>query len=306
MSRAERRRAQRQAAGRTGSQAAGRPAETARSAARRVPPTARGGNRSIWSGPLPILVALLAVGLLITGFVVYTRSQAGGQHPGQESADGSSVVAKLSGVRPALLDQVGAGGTKSTLKAISGPPLTGSGGRPQILYIGAEYCPYCAAERWSLTVALSRFGRLQGVKLTRSGSTDVFPDTATLSFSQATYVSSYIDFVAVETADRQGQPLQSPSAQQQQLLTTHGGGSIPFLDFAGQRVQIGSGFPPDVLANRSQDEIASSMTAGDGPLAQTVLGHANVLTAAICGSTAGQPAEVCGSAGVKAADQQLR
>src|SRR5215471_17073708 len=39
----------------------------------------------------------------------------------------------------------------------SGAPLT-SGGKPEMLYIGAEYCPYCAAMRWSMAVALSRFG----------------------------------------------------------------------------------------------------------------------------------------------------
>ncbi|MGI8562684.1 MAG: DUF929 family protein [Candidatus Dormibacter sp.] len=307
MSKADRRRPQRQAApGRTGSRPGGRPAEPERLAPRRVPSTPRGAKRSIWSSPLPIVLALLALGLLVTGFVVYARNQAGGQPQAQESGDGSSVVAKLSGVSPALLDRVGAGGTKSVSKAITGPPLTGIGGKPQILYLGAEYCPYCAAERWSLAVALSRFGQLQGIRLTRSGSDDAFPDTATLSFTQVRYVSSYIEFVAVETADRQRQPLQSPSPAQQHLLDTYSGGSIPFLDFAGQRTQIGSGFLPDVLANRSQDQIANSITAGDGPLAQAVLGHANVLTAAICRTTAGQPAGVCGSAGVKAGDLQLR
>ena len=30
--------------------------------------------------------------------------------------------------------------------------------KPEILYIGAEYCPFCAAERWSMIIALSRFG----------------------------------------------------------------------------------------------------------------------------------------------------
>ena len=41
--------------------------------------------------------------------------------------------------------------------AVSGPParltgaaLTGTGGKPQVLYIGAEYCPYCAITRWPL------------------------------------------------------------------------------------------------------------------------------------------------------------
>ena len=38
------------------------------------------------------------------------------------------------------------------------PPLTLDGKTPSMLYYGAEYCPYCAAERWAMTAALSRFG----------------------------------------------------------------------------------------------------------------------------------------------------
>ena len=31
-------------------------------------------------------------------------------------------------------------------------------GKPLVLYVGAEYCPYCAAERCAMVQALSRFG----------------------------------------------------------------------------------------------------------------------------------------------------
>ena len=34
---------------------------------------------------------------------------------------------------------------------------------PEILYMGAEYCPYCAAQRWATIVALSRFGTWSGL-----------------------------------------------------------------------------------------------------------------------------------------------
>jgi hypothetical protein len=60
-------------------------------------------------------------------------------------------------------------------------------GKPLVVYIGAEYCPFCAAQRWPLVVALSRFGTFSGLSVTRSASEDVFPDTATLSFHSASY-----------------------------------------------------------------------------------------------------------------------
>jgi hypothetical protein len=34
-----------------------------------------------------------------------------------------------------------------TFSAVSGPPLTRSG-KPEVLYVAAEYCPYCAMVNW--------------------------------------------------------------------------------------------------------------------------------------------------------------
>jgi thiol-disulfide isomerase/thioredoxin len=45
------------------------------------------------------------------------------------------------------------------LQTIKGAAVT-VGGKPLVLYIGAEYCPYCAATRWALVMALSKFGTL--------------------------------------------------------------------------------------------------------------------------------------------------
>ena len=42
---------------------------------------------------------------------------------------------------------------------LSGQPAAGCiDGRPGVVYVGSEFCPYCAADRWALVVALSRFG----------------------------------------------------------------------------------------------------------------------------------------------------
>ena len=63
--------------------------------------------------------------------------------------------------------------TRST-PAPSTPPtkVTGSAltfdGKPGIFYYGAEYCPYCAAERWPVVVALSRFGTWSNLQQTIS------------------------------------------------------------------------------------------------------------------------------------------
>ena len=70
---------------------------------------------------------------------------------------------------------------------ISGqPPMTLNGKSPAMLYYGAEYCPYCAAERWAMTAALSRFGTWSNLKITASSHTDVDPETHTFSYYGAT------------------------------------------------------------------------------------------------------------------------
>src|SRR6202043_382420 len=55
--------------------------------------------------------------------------------------------------------------------------LTASDGKPEILYVGAEYCPYCAAQRWAVVTALSHFGTFSGLGTTTSSASDVDPNT---------------------------------------------------------------------------------------------------------------------------------
>ena len=67
-----------------------------------------------------------------------------------------------------------------------------------MVYIGGEFCPFCAAERWALTAALSRFGTFTGLGLIHSSPTDVYPSTPTLSFYKSGYTSKYVTFTPVE------------------------------------------------------------------------------------------------------------
>jgi hypothetical protein len=97
-------------------------------------------------------------------------------------AAGSALSASIASVPPGTLTAVGTGGAApGTVARIGGAPLT-SGGKPEILYVGAEYCPYCATERWPLAVALSRFGTFSGLHGIHSSSTDVYPSQPTLTF----------------------------------------------------------------------------------------------------------------------------
>ena len=219
----------------------------------------------------------------------------------------ASLVSKVTSVPASVLSSVGAGGVSNPLTVAKGPSLT-DGGRPLVVYLGAEYCPYCAAERWSMVVALSRFGTFSGLKTTHSSSTDTYPNTSTLSFYGSSYTSSYVSFQPVETQtnipDGAGSytTLQTPTAQQQQLMNTYDAppyvsaataGAIPFMDFGNKAILSGVSYSAALLSGLTQDQIASKLSTASDPIAQSVDGTANYITAMICKLTAGKPGSVC-------------
>ena len=132
-----------------------------------------------------------------------------------------------------------------------------------MLYIGAEYCPYCAAERWSMIVALSRFGTFTGLATTRSaarngaGTAEPYPNTATWTFANASFTSSYLTFTPVEEftniPDKSTggyTTLMTPTAAQQALLEKYdaaNNGAIPFIDFGNKYMSVGATYDPGVL-----------------------------------------------------------
>ena len=132
-------------------------------------------------------------------------------------------------------DKVGDGSGSVTAKptTISGAALTANG-KPEVLYMGAEYCPYCAAERWAMIVALSRFGTFSGLATVHSaaangaGQAEPDPNTPTWTFVNAKYTSKYLTFSTVEEQtnipDRSTGTytlLQTPTKAQQALVTKY-------------------------------------------------------------------------------------
>src|ERR1700761_8402597 len=171
----------------------------------------------------------------------------------------ATVVKDTTTVPASTLDSVGAGsGVTGLPKSISGATLK-SGGKPEMLYMGAEYCPYCAAERWGMVVALSRFGTFTGLGTVHSSSTDTDPNTPTFTFANAKYTSKYLAFDSVEETTNKPNgsggytPLQTPTAAQQALLKKYdyppyvssaSEGSIPFVDFGNQAEIVGASYDP--------------------------------------------------------------
>jgi len=230
----------------------------------------------------------------------------------------ASVVAKVTSVPASTLNSVADGGgavsdTPQTIKG-GGTALT-SGGNPEMLYMGAEYCPYCAAERWSMIVALNRFGTFSGLATVHSGikngagEAEPYPSTPTWTFVNAKYTSKYLTFTPVEmqtnvpdASNGSYTTLQTPTAAQNTLIDkldaapyTTEAGAIPFIDFGNKDLIIGASYNPQVLSGLSWSTIATDLSNPSSPVAKAVDGTANYITAAICNMTGNQPASACTS-----------
>ena len=120
-----------------------------------------------------------------------------------------------------------------------------------MLYIGAEYCPYCAAERWSMIVALSRFGTFSGLTTIRSAAHERRRATPSRTRTprpgrscKSSYTSNYLTFTPVEEYTNIPDP---STGGYTTLQTPHGGaagadqqvrrgqpGAIPFIDYGNK------------------------------------------------------------------------
>jgi hypothetical protein len=255
---------------------------------------------------LPAVATVGALALLVAAFFAIRWLTTPPAPPAPSPDAAAAVVSKITSLPASELDQVGLGSASNRLKRISGNPLTGANSRPVVFYFGAEYCPYCAAERWAAIIALSRFGKFSGLQTTTSSSTDVYANTPTFTFRSSTFSSQLIEFQSVETTDRDQHALQSPTSAQQALISSYdSGGSIPFMDFGNRYSFSGATYVPDVLGGMSWQAIADSLQQPDSPQAQAILGSANLLTAAICKITSDQPPGVCSGAAIKAIEGQL-
>ncbi len=217
----------------------------------------------------------------------------------------ATVFHQITHVDPTTLAKVGAGGLPQPLTAAPAntPILKDASGKPIVLYMGAEYCPYCAGERWALIIALSRFGTFSNLHTMVSSDTEGdISSLPTYTFRGSTYTSPYITFQTVEMEDRYQATLETPSAAQDKIfnqydyppyVASNSGGGIPFVSYANQYFGHSAGYSVAVLAGSTREEIASNLNDPTNNVTQSILGTANYITSAICALTNNQPASVC-------------
>lgn len=270
-------------------------------------------HREIRDRVLIVSGSVLAVIAIVVALIVVKVSQ----HPATSTGSGgntgtalpASVSGDITGVPASTLNSVGIGSVlsynPSPISSISNTPLV-SNGKPEMLYIGAEFCPYCAAERWGMAIALSRFGtfttQLHGI---HSSSTDTDPNTPTLTFYKSSYSSPYLVFTPVENETVGKALLQTPTSSEQALWNQYNANSYPFIDIGNKYVIKAPSYDPGVLAGMSWAQVAAALHNPSSAAAQGADGTANLITAAICKMTNGQPGSVCNASGVVKASAHL-
>src|SRR5260370_23084291 len=257
-------------------------------------------RRLLTVGGAMVTVIVMGVAIFVVKGLPKSSQKGSGNLP-------TSVTSQITSVPVSTLSRVGTGTLPATglpLRSISDTTLTSFQGKPEMLYIGAEFCPYCAAMRWSMAVALSRVGTFGPLRGIHSTSSDLYPNTATLTFYKQKYSSPYLTFTSVENQTVTKRPLQPTTRTQQSLWvkydSTQGSVGYPFIYFGGKVIMTGPLYVPSVLKGLTWSQIASQLSHPTSTEAQNVDVAAYYITASICSITNNAPASVCKAAPIPA------
>ncbi len=268
---------------------------------------------------LVLVIVVVLVVIKVTGSTTVPTSSTA-VAPSQASA---SVVRAVTAIPASVYDAVGVTSSDAPITPpvlLHDQPHLTSGGKPELVFVGDEFCPYCAAERWALVAALSRFGTFgHTLYEMQSGTDEAFPGTPTFSFDGTRYRSRYVAARLVEHYGSQRNAagtaytvLERITPQLKGLLEHYDrrtpgspGGVVPFVDVANEAVVAGGEFSPSVLQQLTAAQIAAGLVDPKDPATQAIVASANYISALVCQADDQLPVAVCASAGVSAAAEAL-
>jgi len=166
---------------------------------------------------------------------------------------------------------------------VASEPFKSDSKKVLVYYLGAGFCPWCAAERWSIIEALKNFGTWEGLKPDKSAErNEPFLNLPTYNFSSAKFKSDYVEFVGKEFQDRNFQDLDHFTDVDNAIIDNYNlQGVIPFIFIGGSFVRIGSGPKPEQLVGLSHDDVKKQLEKKDTNLAKAIEEEANYIAALI-------------------------
>ena len=183
---------------------------------------------------------------------------------------------------------------------VTNEPLKMKDNKTIVFFMGAGFCPFCAAERWAIIAALQNFGKWEGLIQTTSADHDEkYLNISTASFARAKYVSDHFVFIGRETSDRNFEPLQELDEHDYQILDVFNPDQIiPFLLIDGQFMQVGSGYSPSVLEGMDHAKIRGEIADPGSPVGKAMKTEIDNITALICKCIQGRH-KICDTENIK-------
>jgi hypothetical protein len=256
----------------------------------------RNQRYAIFSIALVILIVVILVIVKVSGGGNGTTST-NQDSPPAGTPVAAATLAKIRSVPVSTLNAAPTSGLTTQIQKVNSSLLTADG-KPELLFIGAEFCPHCAAERWALYIALSKFG-VFSPQPGRIHSAIEDGDVPTLTFYGTSYSSPYLTFVPVEvyTNHISGDgyvPLQAPTRAEDELWTAANGGGFPFLDFGGKAILPSAQYLFTPLQSLPFSAVASQVGNNSTQIGADIDASASELIKTMCSSlTRNQPSSVC-------------
>ena len=142
-------------------------------------------------------------------------------------------------------------------------PEWSDAGKPVFFVYSSLACPFCASSSWVVWYALSLFGNWSGVTYGQSSPYEIYPNTSSLVFQNATYSSNWVatDFWINYSASAIHVP--SLSCPESAYVTAYDvQEAIPFFTINGQFFEAGSLSAPSAFHSNSGNSSNPALSAG--------------------------------------------
>jgi len=253
-------------------------------------------RRSPWTW-----VTLAAVGVALLTIVVVAVTRSGGA--------GSSSAPVAEGALLPRSNRAIAPGVLQSIHQVSATPRV-ENGKPIVFFMGGQFCPFCAADRWAFVKATSRFGTWGNLRPLSSqrGQTATTACRPT-TWVDASYQSDLLSMHHKEVADTDGNQLQSLEGVEQDFVNQYDpSGGFPFMVVSGSPGQftVGLAYSPALIQGQSFDALRAAVDSdADTPAVKAIDDEADAITALLCRTTGGKPGNVCSVPSILALTNQL-